>query len=50
MSWQPIVLFGMAGILAGGVMSTWKEARVLSLILAAVVAACLVGGVLWLVG
>ena len=48
MTWQPIVLFGMAGIFAGGVASFWKDNRKAALVLAVIVAALVVGGVLWL--
>ncbi len=51
MTWQPIVLFGFAGLLAGGVISAWRnDAKVLSVVLGVIAAAMLTGGVLWVLG
>jgi hypothetical protein len=50
-TWQPIVLLGFAGLLLGGVISTWKnDARVLSVVLAVMTVALTVGGVAWVLG
>lgn len=49
MTWQPIVLFGVGGILVGGAASAWKaDSRILAGLLAVVAVALVIGGVLWL--
>ena len=47
MTWQPIVLFGFAGLLVGGVISSWKNSKLFAGILAVLAVALAVGGVLW---
>ena len=48
MTWQPIVLFGLAGLLAGGVGSFWRESRTAAYVFLVLVILCVVGGVLWM--
>ncbi|WP_165436501.1 hypothetical protein [Amycolatopsis suaedae] len=43
-----IGLLALAGFLAGGVYSTWKTARVISVLLAVAAALAIGGGVVWL--
>lgn len=51
MTWQPVLLFGFAGLLLGGVISTWKnDAKVASVVLAVFTVALTTGGVLWVLG
>ncbi len=50
MTWQPILLFGFAGLLLGGVFSVWKSSRVFASVLAVLCVALAVGGVLWVLG
>ncbi|WP_170315463.1 hypothetical protein [Nakamurella deserti] len=51
MTWQPVLLLGFAGLLLGGVISTWKnDAKVVSAVLAVFTVALTVGGVLWVLG
>ena len=47
MTWQPIVLFAFAGLLFGGVLSTWKNSKIFAGILALLTLGLAVGGVLW---
>ncbi|WP_164479137.1 hypothetical protein [Nakamurella antarctica] len=47
MTWEPIVLLGLAGFLAGGSFSLWKTSRIASIVLGVVTVAAAVGGVLW---
>jgi hypothetical protein len=49
-TWQPIVLIGVAGFLVGGVAASWKSSKVLAGVLAVLAIALAVGGVLWIVG
>jgi hypothetical protein len=48
-SWQPILLLGLAWFLVGGVVAAVKaQARVVAIVLGVVALAFAVGGVLWL--
>lgn len=48
MNWLPVLLFALAGLLAGGVVSFWKESRTAAIVLLVLVLGCVAGGVLWL--
>ena len=51
MTWQPILLIGLAGFLVGGVAAAWKaEARIVAAVLGVLALALAAGGVLWLLG
>ncbi|WP_169335936.1 hypothetical protein [Nocardia tenerifensis] len=45
-----IVLFALAGFLLGGVYSTWKTSRKVSIVLAVLAALAVAGGIAWWVG
>ncbi|PRX48560.1 hypothetical protein B0I33_104377 [Prauserella shujinwangii] len=47
--WVAVLLFAVAGFLAGGVYSTWKTARGLAVALGVAAALAVGGGVAWLV-
>lgn len=49
MNWLPLLLFALAGLLAGGVGAFWKESRVAAIVLLVLVVGCVAGGVLWLI-
>lgn len=45
-----IVLIGLGGFLIGGVLAFWSKSKVAAVVFAVFAAACIVGGILWLVG
>ena len=47
---MPILLIGLGGFLIGGVVSVRKKSVPAAVLLGVFAAACIVGGVLWLVG
>ncbi len=49
MKWWGVLLIAFGGFLAGGVASTWRNARVASIILAVLSLAAIAGGVLWMI-
>ena len=46
----PIVLIGIGGFLIGGVISLWRKSSVAAAVVVGVfAAACILGGILWLI-
>jgi hypothetical protein len=45
----PIVLIGLGGFLIGGVISLWRKSAPTAVVLGVFAAACIVGGIAWLV-
>ncbi|MGH3973393.1 MAG: hypothetical protein ACRDS9_08705 [Pseudonocardiaceae bacterium] len=48
MSWVGLALLALAGFLLGGVVSTWRNSRLLALVLGVGAALATAGGLAWL--
>ena len=46
----PVLLIGLGGFLIGGVVSLWKKSLPAAVVVGVFSAACIVGGLLWLIG
>lgn len=48
MSWVGLLLLALAGLLVGGMVSTWRSSRLLAVLLAIGAALATAGGVTWM--